>query len=364
MRTADLSALLADRGAVFPGDDDSAPVLTFGDVPSEYRAGREGALLLDASTRGRVVATGGDRADFLHRILSNPVRGLEPGTGNRGLLLTPKGKVVEAFDLCAETDRIVLEAESGRGAGLQTAVDMFLFSEDVQLVDASNSTAPLELCGPDARRIAQDVLGEEPPSEVGHWKERGAVRVACAIVAGSRGFRFDAGPDGATELWERLVRAGARPGGLIAADSLRAEAGQARYGIDVDDNVYPQEARLESAFSLDKGCYTGQEVVAKIDTYGGVNKRLVTVRLEGENPVARGTVLTVLGENGEPRQIGIITTWAYSFVLDAPIALAFVKRRHQKSGTVLTVADGSGTATIVPMPVRPDGEPVTGEFEE
>ncbi|QDU85542.1 Aminomethyltransferase [Planctomycetes bacterium Pla163] len=364
MRTADLSALFADRGAVFPGGDDSAPVLTFGDVPGEYRAGRESALLLDASARGRVVATGGDRADFLHRILANTVRGLEAGSGNRGLLLTPKGKVVEAFDLCVEPERIVLEAEAGRGASLLAAVDMFLFSEDVQLTDASDSTAPLELCGPDAARIAEDLLGDEPPSEPGHWKERGSVRVACAIVAGSRGFRLDAGPDGATELWERLVRAGATPGGLIAADSLRAEAGQARYGVDVDDNVYPQEARLESAFSLDKGCYTGQEVVAKIDTYGGVNKRLVTVRLASEDPVARGTVLTVPGEDGEPRQVGIVTTWAYSFELDAPIALAFAKRRHQKIGTVLDVADGSGTATVVAMPVRKDGEPVTGEFEE
>ena len=79
--------------------------------------------------------------------------------------------------------------------------------------------------------------------------------------------------------------------------------------------MYPQEARLESAFSLDKGCYIGQEVVAKIDTYGGLNKRLVALKVSHDDPVARGTRLFRLDE-GEWRDLGVVTSWAYSFVLD------------------------------------------------
>jgi len=361
VRPAPLAALFADRQAVLAGDD--GPVLTFGDVPGEYRAGREGALVLDATERGRVVVTGGDRADFLHRILSNAVRGVATGAGNRNMLLTPKGKVVELFELCVEDERVVLEAEVHRGASLAQAIDMYLFTEDAQLEDASATTAPLELVGPNAAAIVTDLLGDAAPTEFGHWKERDGVRVVCALVAGARGWRLDAGADGAAELWERLVRAGATPGGLVAADSLRAEAGQARFGVDVDDNVYPQEARLENAFSLDKGCYTGQEVVAKIDTYGGLNKRLVTVALDGEDPVPRGAQLTIPGDDGQPRSVGMVTTWAYSFERDAPIALAYVKRRHQKVGTSFTVEGSGATATVIAMPVRADGEPVTGEFE-
>lgn len=361
-RPADLTALFADRQAVLAGGD--GPLLTFGDVPGEYRAGREGALVLDATDRGRAVATGADRADFLHRILSNTVRGLEPGAGNRSMLLTPKGKVVELFELCVETDRIVLEAESLRGASLVQAIDMYLFTEDVQLEDASESTAPFELVGPQAASIVAALLGSDAPTEFGHWKENQGRRAVCAPVAGSRGWRVDAGPAGAAELWEHLVEAGATPGGLIATDCLRAEAGQARLGVDVDDNVYPQEARLESAFSLDKGCYTGQEVVAKIDTYGGLNKRLVTVALDGEDPIPRGAQLTVPNDEGEPRSVGMVTTWAYSFERDAPIALAYVKRRNQAIGTRFGVDGTNQSATVIAMPVRGDGEPVTGEFEE
>lgn len=364
MRPPALHALLADRHAVLAGGDDAGPLLTFGDVPTEYRAGREGALLLDASDRGRVVATGGDRVELLHRILANAVRGLEPHHGNRNLLLTPKGKVVEAFELCVEDERLVLESEPNHGAALASAIDMYLFTEDVELVDASAEAAPLELCGPRAREIVTDLLGEDAPSEPGHWRERDGVRVVCALVAGSRGWRLDAGFDGAAQLWERLVRANATPGGLVAADSLRAEAGQARFGVDVDENVYPQEARLENAFSLDKGCYTGQEVVAKIDTYGGLNKRLVTVALDGDEPVLRGTPLTVPGEDGAPRNVGMVTTWAYSFERDTPIALAYVKRRNQKVGTSFAVEGTDQRATLIPMPVRLDAEPITGEFEE
>jgi aminomethyltransferase len=352
-----------NRGARFAAGDRQNPVLSFGDVPAEYRAGREGALLVDATRRGRVVATGKDRADFLHRILANDVRGLAPGAGNSNLLLSPKGKIVEAFELCVAEDAIVLEADEGRGASLRAAVDMFLFSEKVVLEDHSARSAPLGLCGPRADAIVRDVLGTEVPSELGHWREAGGVRVVRAVVCGSRGLRLDAGPDGALDLWQRLEAAGARPGGLVADDCLRAEAGQARFLVDVDENVYPQEARLERAFSLSKGCYTGQEVVAKIDTYGGLNKRLVTVEFDGEEPVARGAQLVVPDEEaGGERAVGLVTTWAYSFERDRPIGLAYVKRRHQKVGTSFGLASG-GRATVVPMPIRSDGEPVSGEFE-
>src|SRR5204862_1300194 len=102
---------------------------------------------------------------------------------------------------------------------------------------------------------------------------------------GSPGFRLDAGPEGAIELWRSLVAAGARPTGVVVRDVLRVEGGSALFGVDVDESVYPQEARLESAFSLEKGCYIGQEVVAKIDTYGGLNKRLVALRISHDDPI-------------------------------------------------------------------------------
>src|SRR6185295_10652652 len=195
-----------------------------------------------------------------------------------------------------------------------------------------------------------------------HADWNGPLTITRRSVAGSPGLRLDAGPARVTALWRALVEAGAQPAGRIAHDSLRAEALSAEPLVDIDENVYPQEARLESAFSLDKGCYIGQEVVAKIDTYGGLNKRLVALRISHDDPVPRGTRL-FRDEGGEVRDLGVVTSWAYSFVLDSGLALAYVKRRHQAPGTQFTLGDSAATATIVPLPVRQGAITVTGEFE-
>jgi folate-binding protein YgfZ len=107
-----------------------------------------------------------------------------------------------------------------------------------------------------------------------------------------------------------------------------------KFGVDIDDTIYPQEARLESAFSLDKGCYIGQEVVAKIDTYGGLNKRLMLLHVEHDNPIAPGTRLERFDEKRNTwRDLGVVTSWGYSFAIDGGCVLAYVKRRHQDEGT-------------------------------
>ena len=145
--------------------------------------------------------------------------------------------------------------------------------------------------------------------------------------------------------------AGATPVGLVARDILRCEAGVAAHGVDITDDVYPQEARLDHAFSLEKGCYIGQEVVAKIDTYGGLNKRLMALAVSHDDPVPAGTELARADED-ERRVLGLITSWAYSFVLDTGIVLAYVKRKHQDTGTTFAIGDSSATATIVDLPLR------------
>ncbi|MEW6072516.1 MAG: glycine cleavage T C-terminal barrel domain-containing protein [Planctomycetota bacterium] len=329
-------------------------LLTGGDVPAEYRAGREGVLLLDATDRGEVRARGRDAADFLHRILANRVRDLGPGEGARNLLLTPQGKVRFDVDLLRDEEEIRLSTPPGAAAVLFAALEAYVFSEDLALADTTAQHAPLELAGPGAAPLVSRVFGAEPPAGPRAWRRMetsgGPVVVAAVSVAGGTGFRIDAGPERAVELWRAFLAAGAVVGGIAARDILRVEAVAALWGVDVDENVYPQEARLEDAFSLAKGCYTGQEVVAKIDTYGGLNKRLFPLRVDHDDPVPRGTRL-LSGEEGERRDLGVVTSWAYSFALDGGLALAFVKRKHQEVGTRFVLGDGSGTATIVAEPV-------------
>ncbi|MFT7680352.1 MAG: folate-binding protein YgfZ [Planctomycetota bacterium] len=354
MSIVPLLELHRSAGARLTADDSSAQLLTYGDVPAEYSAGRKSALLLDESDAEAVLVDGSDAESFLHRLLANRVKGLESGQGNANLLLSAKGKILHAIELQRTNTGFRLGAKPGDAAGLLAALDMYLFSEDLTLTDASADSAPLRLLGPAAAQLIEQVLGQAPPSgdrrhlELTHQGR--TLRLAQSPLGELPGWTLDAGPAGAPELWQALTTAGAQPGGLVAFDSLRVEACVAAWAVDVDDNVYPQEARWEQAFSLDKGCYIGQEVVAKIDTYGGLNKRLMGLSVEGDDAVPPGTRL-YREDAGEWRDLGVVTSWAYSFALDGGMALAYIKRKHQEPGTVFRLGDGPLTATLVETPL-------------
>ncbi|HVS19490.1 MAG TPA: glycine cleavage T C-terminal barrel domain-containing protein [Planctomycetota bacterium] len=353
MNTPHLDDLHRAANARLAGDPPRP--LTFGDAPAEYAAARTGAALFDRTDRGWVHVEGEEAAAFLHRLLANTVRTLAPGGGNRNLLLSSKGKVLYDFDLAVGEDGLDLSTSPGTAAGLIAALDMYHFSEKVAFEDRSQRVAPLELVGPHADAIAASVLAGELPAGDHAWSEArfegASVRVVRLDVAGRRGLRLDAGPEHAAELWRALTGAGARPAGRVVHDSLRAEVCAAEFGVDVDDTIYPQEARLEQAVSLDKGCYIGQEVVAKIDTYGGLNKRLCTLAVDHDDPVATGTRLW-REDGGEWRDLGVVTTWAYSFARDGGVVLAYIKRRHQDPGTHFRIGDGPAVAQVLEVPVE------------
>ena len=235
-----------------------------------------------------------------------------------------QGVIGLALDGIAQADRLAQHAHCKRLVDSSGRL--------AQLTDALNRGPHTALRWP-LRKPAVTQLGGAP-----HRRRRGSTHPDRRAARACRG------------------RANPHRGGRITL------ADKAEPGVDVDENVYPQEARLEDAFSLTKGCYIGQEVVAKIDTYGGLNKRLVALRISHDDPVARGTRLLRLDE-GEWRDLGVVTSWAYSFVLDTGLVLAYVKRRHQKIGTEFRVGDGPASAVIVALPVRAGALPVSGAFE-
>jgi len=338
-------------GAALRPRDESHPLLTYGEVPAEYEAAASGAVLFDETDRGLLRITGGDAAEFLHRMTSNVINGLEPGQGNRNLLLTGKGKILFDFDLARTEEGYLVSTLPGIAETLQQKLDMFLFAEDVQLEDQSDSSAPLYLAGPQAGPLVSG-LGATLPTDDHAWTsfelEGKAVRVTRLDSYGPEGYRLDGGPELAEPLWNALIEAGARPAGRIVADVLRVESCRAIWGQDVDETVYPQEARLEEAFDLSKGCYPGQEVVAKIDTYGGLNKRLFRLKVSHSDPVPRGARLCRHdADKDEWRDLGVVTSWAYSFPEDTGTVLAYVKRRHQEPGTVFRIDDGPAEATLL-----------------
>jgi len=313
-------------------------------------------VVLDETDRGALLVAGDDASAFLHRLLANEVRDLPIGAATPNLLLDPKGKVRFTFDLLrSEENSMELSTEPGQAGALMQALDMYMFSEAVEFSETTEQHAPVSIAGPAAEQRLGELSEEPLPEEGGALLNIGSLRVFAIRTtrAGLPAWRLDAGCDATTQLWQALVEAGARPIGRIALDSLRAEVGVGQAGEDIDDTLYPQEARLEDAFSLDKGCYIGQEVVAKIDTYGGLNKLLCLLRVDHDEPVARGTRLYREDPNsGEWRDLGVITTWAYSFALDSGVVLAYIKRKHQEPGTAFRLGDGPSLGTLVELPAR------------
>ena len=338
--------------------------LAFSDVPAEYAAAREDAALFEVTDRDAILVRGADAGDFLQRLLANRVSGLGPGQGNRTLLLSATGKVLADLDLAVIDEHTYqLSGAPGSAATLLELLERYIFTEDVTLEDISLTHVPLELCGPQAASVLERLLGPDSPDLPGEphaFSELsdlpslpGPLTITRLTVAGQSGFRLAGEQQAVGSLWQRLVECGARPAGFIARESLRVEAGRGRWGLDISDAIYPQEARLEEAFSLAKGCYTGQEVVAKIDAYEGLNKRLTTLICDCDEPVPAGTRLfrsVAAGREADGsetwRDLGVVTTWAYSFAHDCGAVLAYVKRGHLEPGTVFRLGAGPQSATV------------------
>ena len=328
------------------------PILTHSSPPEEYRAATQSWALFDRGPLDRVLVSGPDAGAFFTRILSCDVRRLEPGQGTRGMLLTSKGKVQELFDLLCTAAGFEITLPPGRAASLLQGLDMYHFGEDLVTQDQSGTHATFDALGPQAATSLAAALNVEipkaPHTAIEFQKGGQPWRLTTRTIAGVPGLRLEGDANSGKEMWSGLLQAGATPAGLVAFDSLRAETVSGLFGIDITDTIYPQEARLEDAFSLEKGCYIGQEVVAKIDTYGGLNKRLMLLEVSDDDPVPPGTRLLQPDANREkpPRDLGVTTSWAYSFARDKGVVLAYVKRKHQAPGTTLHLGDSPRTATL------------------
>jgi folate-binding protein YgfZ len=300
-------------------------------------------LLVDRSARGRLALTGADRKAFLNGQVTNEIEALSAGEGVYAAFLTHKGKmlgdvrVLDAGDgaggeLLLDTERVSLQA-------LFDLIRRFSLGHDVALHKRTLETAQLSLVGPDARRIA----GAEalPGAEHAHAAaELGGRPVRLVVTDVGIDVLCDAAD--AEPVAAALRAAGAVDAGEEAAEVVRVERGRPRYGVDLDDSVIPQEAGLnERAVSFTKGCYVGQETVARLHYKGKPNRHLRGLRLSA--PADPGTPL-VAGD----REVGRLGSAVVS-AAHGPIALALV-RREAPPGTVVAVGDGGVTAEVVELP--------------
>ncbi|HTX32286.1 MAG TPA: glycine cleavage T C-terminal barrel domain-containing protein [Solirubrobacteraceae bacterium] len=309
-------------------------------LPSEYRALTEANGMLDRSERGKLALTGAQAKPFLQGQVSNDVESLAPGTGCYAALLTPKGKMLADLRVLDTGDELLLDTERSALQALFNAIRRTMIGYDVVLHKRTLERGLVSLQGPAAVSVAgMEALADAPEhSHIAGEFDQIAIRA----------IRTDVGVDvlcasaDTAALTAALQEAGAVPVSEATAEVVRVERGRPRYGIDLDETVIPQEAGLnERAVSFTKGCYVGQETVARLHYRGKPNRHLRGLRLSA--PAASGDPIR-FGD----REVGHLGSVAISPRL-GPLALALVRREVPLAATVSVGSAGIG-AEVVDLP--------------
>lgn len=330
----------------------------YGDVATEHRAVRQAVGIADLSHRGKLRVTGEDRVKWLQSVISNDILSLQPGQGRYSSFLTHKGKMLTYFRLFMQTETVILEDVGEIGDTTFQALRKFLlYGVKAKMENCAESWGLLLISGPKAAHVVQSAFGVDvtdlKPVEFvtaqigGHH-----ALVLCTEETGEVDIEVLLPADSLLTAWTSVMQAGEKFGiraiGNHAREALRIEAGIPKAGPDLNEEIVPPEANLEGkAFSLNKGCYPGQEVVARMDTYGNVRRKLVGLVLQDSVVPSHGAKLY----SGD-REVGWISSAVRSPQLNKAIAFGFPLRDFSKPGTELTVEfDGSRhPATIQTLP--------------
>jgi len=314
-------------------------------VAREHAAARRSAAVADLGDRGVLAVTGPLRQKFLHGLLSQDVASRQPGQGCPAALMDVKGRVLALMRVLVSTDAIDLEMPESRLETVEKVLVHYRVAAPVRFT--RRPVGVVGLVGPAAREVLARAGTELPDlgaedhvatSLAGH-----PVRVARGGDLPAGGFVVHAEPAAAADVWGALAAAGAVPLGRRALDVLRVEDGRPWYGPDVtEDNLLHETGLLLEYHSSTKGCYVGQEVVARLAGRGGnVSRALRGLRLAG--PAEPGATVSAGG-----RDVGRVTTAAESPRL-GPIAMAYVHRNHFEPGSAVEVAGVAATVALLPL---------------
>ena len=314
---------------------------TTGQLSEQERAVRSGAGLLDRSERGKLALAGAEAKGFLQGQVTQDVLALEPGAGAYAAFLTNKGKMLGDLRVLDAGDELLLDTERVALQALFTTIRRYSLGFDVELRRRTLERGLLSLIGPQARALLADAAAGLGTAEHDHVAAE-LDGIAVRPIATWEGVDLLVDSSQTAALTAALTARGAVPVAEEVAEALRVEAGRPRYGVDLDDATIPQEAGLnERAVSFTKGCYVGQETVARLFYKGKPNRHLRGLRLS--EPVDGGAELTLAG-----RRVGAVGSVARS-PEHGWIALALV-RREAEPGATVAVGDGGAAAEVVALP--------------
>lgn len=335
---------------------------SYGDMLREYAAVRRGgAGMIDLSFLGRLRVGGSEATQFLNGLVTNDMKTLAPGHWMPAVLPNVQGRLIAAVRIMFLPDQIekqespvfIIDTEPITHDTVFKSLQRFTHAGDFHIEDITRGTALISVQGQKARPVIQATLSDQANIPAEHclvettWRDRNLILLDASHTA-EAGFDVIIDSSVAKELWAAFLEQGAQPVGNQALEILRIEAGVPRYGVDMDETNVVSETNLDDAVSYTKGCYVGQEIIARIKYRGHVAKKLAGLLFEQAAKIERGAKV----QSQEAKEIGWLTSVAYSPELGSTIALGYLRHQYLTPGTRLRVlsSDKEYTAEVIELP--------------
>lgn len=326
----------------------------YGGPREEAKTVRESVGIIDISDRGKLILRGADHIKFLQGMLTNDVKEKTAGTGVYATILTPKGKMISDLRVFKNEDSVYMDTEPGMSGDMVRLLRRFRLSYKAEVLDVTEDYCVLHVCGRGCGKFVAERLGIDT-EQMNEYDHRTCVKATVMKLnrTGETGFDILFKNPNAEEIWDLLLENPAVPGlsGQEALEILRVEAGIPVYGKDMDISTIPIEAGIWNALDFEKGCYVGQEVIARIKWRGRVNWHLAYFVAEQVGYASPGDTLWV-----KEKRIGRITSSTYSPTLGKNIAIGYIRREFRDFRGEITVGAeqcGDGTPNTVKITEKP-----------
>jgi hypothetical protein len=342
----ELRDVQATTGATFDSIAHATIPASFGNDAAAIQAARQGVALVDLSHWGRLKISGDERLRYLHNQSTNDFQRLKPGQGCETVFVTSTARTIDLATAYVTEDAVLVQVSPNRRQYLMEWLDRYIFPMDrVELKDVSSESASFSLIGPESDALLEK-LSDEMSLEQAYASHQELtvdglkVRVAVGNGLALPGYTLIVPASNAAKLWQALTEAGAIPMGDRAWEQLRIEQGRPTPDRELTEDYNPLEAGLWQTISFEKGCYIGQETIARLNTYKGVKQQLWGIRLQA--PVEPGTVVMV----GEEK-VGKLTSFTQTD--QGPFGLAYIRTKAGGVGLKVQVGDVAGEIVNAPF---------------
>lgn len=343
-----LKEVQAAAGAIF---DEAGVALSFNNDEEALGAVENGVAICDRSNWGVIKITGSDRLRYLHNQSTNDFEKLKPGEGCDTVFVTSTARTLDLATAYATEDAVIILVSPHRCQQLLAWLDKFIFPFDkVELENISQKYAVFSLIGVESNNLLSKLFVDEiPNSESGKHKTLNISDIPVLVAVGSGlvtpGYTLILKQEHSAKIWSELVNNGGIPIGDRLWESLRIQQGRPKSDFELTEDYNPLEAGLWQTISFEKGCYIGQETIARLNTYNGVKQKLWGIKLD--QPVALQTPITI-----EDKKVGVLTS--YTNTDKSHYGLGYVRTKAGGEGSQVQVGEAKGKLVSVPFITHKD----------